>query len=172
MLNLPPPKTGQLLYNRYNTKLSIKADERAQRAGHYANKKYIVHGGHPVPTRKQFLEVSDNKQCLIQFPCGYFSNDCQDFVHKHPAKSLYHVGGGNGEEVTYITSLGTSKPSHIFSSHEEVYYEGWSASELIDRLKCECGHIGRCVLLDTLAIKVECHALNFALVLWVYVIMF
>ena len=45
-----------------------------------------------------------------------------------------------------------------------VYYEGCSASELIDSLKCECGH-RQMFLLDALAIKVECHALNFALVL-------
>ena len=81
---------------------------------------YTVHGGHPAPTWKQFLEVFDNKQCLIQLLCGYFSNDSQDFVHKHPAKSQYFVGGGNGEEVSYITSEGTSKPSHKFSSHEEA----------------------------------------------------
>ena len=30
------------------------------------------------------------------------------------------VRGGNGEKVTHITSEGTSKPSHIFSSHEEA----------------------------------------------------
>ena len=36
------------------------------------------------------------------------------------AKSLYLVWGGNGEKVTHITSEGTSKPSHIFSSHEEA----------------------------------------------------
>ena len=71
----------------YNTKLSIEA---GQRAGHDANKNiYSVHGGHPVPTWEQFLEGSDNKQCPIQFRCVYFSNDCQDFVHKHPAKSHY-----------------------------------------------------------------------------------
>ena len=29
-------------------------------------------------------------------------------------------GGGNGEEVTHITSKGTSKPSNLFSSHEEA----------------------------------------------------
>ena len=45
MLNLPPPKTGQLLYNRYNTKLSLKADERAPRAGHYANKNILFMAG-------------------------------------------------------------------------------------------------------------------------------
>ena len=55
-------------------------------------------------TDVQFLVVSENKQCLIQFLCGYLSNTCQNFVPKHPAKSLllgavmeknypYHIRG-------------------------------------------------------------------------------
>ena len=57
----------------------------------------------------------------MQFLCGYLSNAGQDLVHKHRDKTLYLcVGGGNGEEVTHITSKGTSKPSHLFSSNEKV----------------------------------------------------
>ena len=83
---------------RYNTKLSVKADERARRAEYDANNKiYSVHGGRPVPPWKKFPEVFVNKQCLMQFLCGYSSNAGQDFVHKHPAKSVYlYVGGGGG----------------------------------------------------------------------------
>ena len=45
----------------------------------------------------------------MQFLCRYLLNAGHDFVHKHPAKSLYlYVGAG------------TSKPSHLFSSHEEA----------------------------------------------------
>ena len=43
------------VFDWYNTKLSIKADERARRAVHYANKNiYSVNGGHPVPPWKTF----------------------------------------------------------------------------------------------------------------------
>ena len=38
------------VFDKYNTKLSIKAGERARRAGHDDNKKiYSVHGGRLVP---------------------------------------------------------------------------------------------------------------------------
>ena len=46
---------------------------------------------------------------------------CSPGFRSQTAKSLvYLVRDGNGEEVTHITSEGTSKPSNIFSSHEEA----------------------------------------------------
>ena len=45
---------------------------------------------------------------------------CSPGFRSQTAKSLYLVRGGNGEEVTHITSEGTSKPSNIFSSFEEA----------------------------------------------------
>ena len=45
---------------------------------------------------------------------------CSPGFRSLTAQSLYLVRSSNGEEVTDITSEGTSKPSNIFSSHEEA----------------------------------------------------
>ena len=72
------------VYDRYNFDLSVKAFKKVRRAGPDAHEKvYNVNGPCPIPPRKKFLNVSENKQNIIHYLCQYLPVGYEEFTHAH-----------------------------------------------------------------------------------------
>ena len=69
-------------------------------------------------------------QCLIQLLCGYFSNDCQDFVHKHPAKCNILLGAVMEKKLA-ISYQRAHLNQVIYLAHTRSWY-----SDDIPRHRC------------------------------------
>ena len=113
-----------LVYDRYDEKESVKADERCSRMTKGQVKTYSVVPNGNVPPWKKFLGSMENKQALAQFLSHYLIDNSVTCFSSDPelsGKRLFVSGGFEKRELAQCASLfGVQEVEELEAIHEEA----------------------------------------------------
>ena len=109
------------VFDRYDTKRDLKAQERAQRYNKHICD-YDITASRPIPEWNKIVSSDVNKQKLILFLCTYIEKNFKfPLEEQSNEKNIYLAGGYDSRYVTKrITISGSQEVYALFSNHVEA----------------------------------------------------
>ena len=106
-------------FDRYDSDISIKQQERDRRAGRDTTPTYVISGRRRVPNYRKFMKNATNKSALAEFICVYLTDTAPQILKEH--QWLMLAGGfTNGQLVKVVEQTGVRERPELFSTHEEA----------------------------------------------------
>ena len=94
-----------LVFDRYDSDISIKQQERDRRAGRDTTPTYVISGRRRVPNYRKFMNNATNKSALAEFICVYLTDTAPQILKEH--QWLMLAGGfTNGQLVKVVEHTG------------------------------------------------------------------
>ena len=112
-----------VIYDRYDIKDSVKAEERARRLGKETTKTYTIVPGATVPPWRKFLNSLGNKEALARFLSDFLIyNSMEYFSRSVFANKALYVSGGFQEVTTTkrVSTTGIDDCKDLEAHHEEA----------------------------------------------------
>ena len=110
-----------MVFDRYDSKNSIKTDERQRRGSAIPQNMSTHHiiGSRTVPHYRQYLKVVSNKADLVLFVSNYILDKARNRLPE--GTSIVMAGGfRDAETVIKVTAAGQERMEELFSTHEEA----------------------------------------------------
>ena len=105
-----------LVFDRYDSDISIKQQERDRRAGRDTTPTYVISGRRRVPNYRKFMKNATNKSALAEFICVYLTDTAPQILKEH--QWLMLAGGfTNGQLVKVVEHTGVRERPELFSTH-------------------------------------------------------
>lgn len=110
-----------VVFDRYDSEVSIKQLERDRRAGGEKTPTYVVSGKRRVPNYRKFLKNASNKSALVEFICVHvYLTQTAPLILKEQQSITLAGGFEDGQVVKVLDHTGVHLKPELFSTQEEA----------------------------------------------------
>jgi len=142
-----------VVFDRYDSEVSIKQLERDRRAGGEKTPTYVVSGKRRVPNYRKFLKNASNKSALVEFICVHvYLTQTAPLILKEQQSITLAGGFEDGQVVKVLDHTGVHLKPELFSTQEEA--DTWILLHAIHLARAHSRIIVRCDDTDVLVLLI------------------